>query len=178
MQTEQTANSEMIGLPQGYRLREQVCVSDLPAIRRLVNATGKFTAEEQDIAVELVQERLDKGAASGYEFCFIENDQGVMAYACYGHIAGTISSYDLYWIAVTPALQGSGLGRTLIYYIEQIVGKIQAARIYVDTSSLADYAPTRRFYRRCGYTQVASLKHFYAQGVHKVIFVKALPGPG
>lgn len=173
----QNTNSELIDLPQGYRLREQVCAGDLTAIRRLVCATGKFTAEEQDIAVELVQERLDKGLASGYEFCFVENDQGVMAYACYGHIAGTISSYDLYWIAVTPVLQGGGLGRAMIDYTEQIIGKIQAARIYVDTSSLPDYAPTRRFYRRCGYTQVASLKHFYAEGVHKVIFVKALPGP-
>jgi hypothetical protein len=47
-------------------------------------------------------------------------------------------------------------------------------RIYIETSSQAKYAPTREFYRRCGYEPEAVLKDFYADGDDKLIYVKAL----
>ena len=35
----------------------------------------------------------------------------VVGYACYGPIACTVASYDLYWIAVDPQFQRHGIGQ-------------------------------------------------------------------
>jgi hypothetical protein len=48
-------------------------------------------------------------------------------------------------------------------------------RIYIETSSRAQYEPTRGFYLKCGYRQETILEDFYAPGDGKVIYVKALP---
>lgn len=46
------------------------------------------------------------------------------------------------------------------------------SRVYAETSGRDQYAPTRAFYRACGYRKVAELADFYADGDAKVIFVK------
>lgn len=52
------------------QLRTKVKASDVEAVKEIVTTTGFFHPEEIDIAIELVEERLAKGAASGYEFIF------------------------------------------------------------------------------------------------------------
>ena len=155
-------------------LRAEARPGDIEAVRRLVHATGFFTAEEEAIAVELVEERLAKGAASGYEFLFAERDGAVVGYSCYGRVPLTQSSYDLYWIVVDPAIQGSGVGRRLVAATEEAVIEAGGAALYAETSSRAQYEPTRAFYVRNGYTAAAEFPDFYAPGDGKVVFVKRL----
>ncbi len=164
--------------------RAEARTSDLAAVRALTAATGFFSAEEVETAVELVGERLAQGAASGYEFLFL--DAGELAeappgmaeelagYTCFGPIPLTRSSFDLYWIAVDPALQGQGLGKALLAATEGRVRALGGERMYLDTSSRAQYQPTRAFYRACGYLEAAVLADFYAPGDGKVIHVKDL----
>ena len=89
--------------------REMVRPGDPEAVRRLTEATGFFSAEEVVIAGELAQEHLAKGDASGYLFIFAadrfsDGTDRLAAYACFGPTPGTADSYDLYWIAVDPAM--------------------------------------------------------------------------
>jgi hypothetical protein len=49
--------------------------------------------------------------------------------------------------------------------------------VWVETSSRAQYQPTRAFYLRCGYCEAARLADFYAPGDAKVIFVRRLGVP-
>jgi hypothetical protein len=44
----------------------------------------------------------------------------------------------------------------------------------VETSTRAQYEPTRTFYERCGYEIAAELPDFYAPGDGKAIFVRVL----
>jgi GNAT superfamily N-acetyltransferase len=156
-------------------LRTGVRPEDRIAVRRLVASSGFFTDIEGEIAVELVADALAKGeAGSGYYFLFAEDDGQVVGYTCFGPIAGTQASYDLYWIVVDAARRGGGVGRLLERACVQVVRDLGGARLYVDTSSRAQYEPTRAFYRACGYDEVALLKDFYAAGDGKVIFVKTL----
>jgi GNAT superfamily N-acetyltransferase len=143
-------------------------------VRRIVESTGFFHPGEIDVAVELVDERLAKGPASGYHFIFADHEGETLGYACYGLIACTLASYDLYWIAVDKTRQCRGLGRRLIEESEHLVRAAGGQRIYVETSSRAQYAPTRTFYERCGYRQEAVLHDFYAPNDHKVVLVKVL----
>jgi GNAT superfamily N-acetyltransferase len=164
-------------------LRDTVSAADVAAVRAIVTSSGFFAPHEIDIAAELVEERLARGAASGYHFVFADAGGEPVGYACYGPIACTVGSFDLYWIAVTAASRGQGLGRRLLAEVEHRVTSAGGRRLYIETSSRPLYEPTRRFYERGGYAAAAYLDDFYSPGDAKVIFVKALdvstaaPGP-
>jgi GNAT superfamily N-acetyltransferase len=151
--------------------RDDVTPADAQQVRQLVESTGVFSRVEEDCAVELVDDRLAKGPAGDYRFVFAERDAQVVGYACYGPIALTVGSYDLYWIAVARSEQGQGLGRLLM---EEVKSRVRAAggrRIYIETSTRAPYAATRAFYERCGCRLEVVLEDFYAVGDGKAIYV-------
>ena len=154
--------------------------SDSQAVRVLVASSEFFSPEEIDIAVELIDDRLANGEASHYRFVFAEAGASAgepVGYACFGRIPGTQASFDLYWIAVRNDHRHAGIGRTLLAESERRIateGGEGGARIYVETSSRAQYEPTRQFYLRNGYTIASTLDDFYAPGDGKVTLVKAL----
>ena len=158
----------------GLRFRYNVETEDPAKIRRLASITGFFNPEEIDVAEELPRERLSKGDASGYFFVIAEHYGRMVGYTCYGPIAGSAGSFDLYWIAVHPDFQRRGLGRLLIRETERLIRKSEGGRIYVKTSEKAQYTSTRMFYESCGYKLEAILKDFYAPGDGKCIYCKAI----
>jgi hypothetical protein len=62
----------------------------------------------------------------------------------------------------------------ILAHAEQCIARAGGRRIYVETSSRAQYIPTRRFYERHGYLREADLVDFYAPGDNKAIYVKAV----
>ena len=152
--------------------RQNPLPSDVDSVKSIVTSSGFFSAEEVDLSMELIQERLSKGDASGYYFLFAEVDGRVVGYTCYGPIPGTKDRYDLYWIAVHEDCRGRGIGRALLAKTERKIAKMGGKRIYVDTSSRDQYEPTRSFYQRSGYEQEALLKDFYAPADDKLIYLK------
>ncbi|MEN6450146.1 MAG: GNAT family N-acetyltransferase [Thermoguttaceae bacterium] len=161
---------------QAVELRYDVRPEDREAVRRLVESTGVFSRVEVDVAVELVDERLQKGVESGYHFVFAQDGDRTVGYTCYGPIPLTAASFDLYWIAVDKSLQGRSIGRVLLTKSEELIRDLDGGHVYIETSNRQQYAPTRGFYLRCGYYQAALLKDFYALGDDKVIYAKDLEG--
>ena len=159
---------------QPLEFRYEVRPDDREIVRRLVESTGVFSPVEIDVAVELVDERLKRGPQSGYHFLFAEHEGRTVGYTCYGPIALTAASFDLYWIAVDKAMHGRKVGRLLLERTEELIRAAHGGQVYIETSNRHHYAPTRGFYLRCGYTQKALLKDFYAPGDDKVIYVKGL----
>ncbi|HVS24524.1 MAG TPA: GNAT family N-acetyltransferase [Gammaproteobacteria bacterium] len=160
------------------RTRTRAGPKDLPALRRLVVSTGVFHPEERAIALELLEERLRRGPKSGYEFIFAERGGELVGYCAWGAVPLTRGSFDLYWIAVAPSAQGLGVGRRLIELAERAVARRGGGRLYIETSSRAAYARTRRFYSAAGFRRAARLADFYAPGDHKVVFCKKIDGGG
>lgn len=154
--------------------RTAVKESDKKLVREIVTSTGFFHPEEIEIAVELVEERLEKGEASGYEFIFLEWDGKSVGYSCYGLIPLTKSSYDLYWIATHAAHRNIGLGKMLLKKTEEDIQARKGTAIYAETSSRALYNPTRQFYLNNGYTLKAQFEDYYDLGDDLVFFVKKL----
>ena len=155
-------------------LREELKPGDPARIRNLAAATGFFSREEAEVAAELAEERLTRGAASGYHFLLAEEAGELLGFACFGPIPCTRGAYDLYWIVVRPDRQGGGLGRLLLTAAEARIAAAGGRRVYIDTSSRPQYAPTRAFYRACGFHQEALLADFYDRNDGKVIFCKVL----
>jgi GNAT superfamily N-acetyltransferase len=148
--------------------------SDRTAVADLLASTGFFNAEELQVAMELVDERLAEGPDSHYRFLVAQDAGATVGYACWGPILGTQSSVDLYWIAVHPTYQGKGVGKALLAAAEAWICEQGFTRVYVETSSRAQYAPTRAFYLATGYAVDAVLEDFYAPGDGKFMFVKAI----
>lgn len=156
-------------------LRTEPGLADVREVGRVVAATGFFSPEEIDIAVELVEERRAKGEASGYHFCLLDDAEGrLVGYTCFGPVPATADSFDLYWIAVDPAAQGHGYGRRLMAATEAEIRTRGGARLWLDTAGRAQYAPTHGFYRAVGFELAARLVDYYAPGDDKLIFGKRL----
>lgn len=154
--------------------RQEVLQSDAQHVRELTTSTGFFMDAEIDVAVELVEERLSKGESSGYYFVFAEQGGRVVGYTCFGPIPCTMASFDLYWIAVHDSCRGQGIGKALMRKSEECIAAMGGTRVYIETSSRAQYVPTRQFYFACGYQEAAVLADFYAPGDGKVIYLKVL----
>ena len=160
----------------GILFRSQAGEQDLPALRELVVSTGVFYPEELEIALELLHERLRLGSKSGYEFLFAEQGRELVGYCTWGPVPLTKTSFDLYWIAVAPQVQGLGIGRKLMALTEAAVARRGGGQLYIETSSRGVYARTRRFYRSAGYRQAARLIDFYGPEDHKIVFCKSIAG--
>ncbi len=157
----------------GYR--SVLDAADVDLVEAVTRATGFFSEEEVGIARELADENVNKGElASGYWFLVLDapGAKALDAYACFGPVPGTKASFDLYWIVVSPSAQGRGVGRSLLAAVEERVRAMGGKRLYADTSSRAQYAPTRAFYERTGFVQVALLEDFYDDGDGKVMYLK------
>ena len=156
------------------RIRRGLEPADREPVAAVIRATGFFNPEEEEVALELVDDRLANGEASHYRFLVGEVGGQVAGYACWGPILGTQASADLYWIAVHPREQGKGAGAALLAAAEEWMASAGRTRVYVETATRAQYEPTRRFYLACGYELTAELTDFYAPGDGKAMFLKVL----
>ncbi|HSS52671.1 MAG TPA: GNAT family N-acetyltransferase, partial [Thermoanaerobaculia bacterium] len=155
-------------------IRRGLEAADRGPVEKLIRATGFFNAEEIEVAMELVDDRLAQGESSHYRFLVGEVDGEVGGYACWGPIPGSRESADLYWIAVHPSVQSRGVGAALLKAAEDWMSAAGRPRVYVETSTRPQYNPTRAFYLACGYHIAAELPDFYAPGDGKAVFLRVL----
>ena len=149
-----------------------VAAAQRAPLERLTRAAGLFRAEEVATAVELLDESL--AGDDDYRFIGAYDGAELVGYACWGPTPGTRATYDLYWIVVDPARQGRGVGTELLRHVEQRLAAEGARLVVVETSSRADYAPTRTFYERRGYRRGATIPGYYAPADDLVIYLKDL----
>jgi ribosomal protein S18 acetylase RimI-like enzyme len=86
----------------------------------------------------------------------------------------TDHTWYLYWIAVTKRTQARGIGGTLLKFAEDDIRQRHGRILLIETSSLAHYELTRRFYLKQQYQEVAVLPDYYADGDNMVVYRKRL----
>lgn len=141
-------------------------------LERLTAATGLFRPDEVAIAVELLDDAL--AGDDDYRFLGAYAGDDLAGYACWGPTPGTTGTFDLYWIVVDPKWQGQHVGSELLQAVEQQLMTDDGRLVIVETSSRAEYAPTRAFYERRGYARAALIPGYYAAGDDLVIYLKDL----
>jgi GNAT superfamily N-acetyltransferase len=146
---------------------------DRQTVLEVIQSTGMFTREEEQVAAEVIDVALAQPGQRDYIVGVIENEQGVVVgYVCYGPTPMTEGAVDLYWMAVHPGKHRQGYGKALIQWVEQNVQEQQGRLIVIETSSKDKYAPTRHFYQRLGYVESARIRDFYRPGDDLVIYCK------
>jgi D-alanine-D-alanine ligase len=153
------------------RIRE-VVPEDENKLLGILEATGVFRKDEIEIAQEVIRESLEP-ATTYQTFCITGEGERVLGYACWGATPCTVGTFDLYWIAVDPDFQGTGLGKKLMHFVEERVRRQGGRMLLIETSSLPQYEATRNFYLGMGYKQLAVIPDFYREGDDKVIYGKS-----
>lgn len=150
---------------------------DRARIRAIVEATRVFRPDEVAIALEVFDGAV---AAPGRDYWAIGayQDDHLVGFATYGPVPCTVATWDLYWIAVDPAIHGAGIGRQLMAHCEAAITAEGGRLIVVETSSREDYGPTRAFYDRLGYRVQATIPEYYAPGDALVVYTKLLVPSG
>jgi ribosomal protein S18 acetylase RimI-like enzyme len=141
-------------------------------LERLTRGAGLFREEEVATAVELLDESL--AGDDDYRFVGAFDDDQLVGFVCWGPTPGTIATSDLYWIVVDRDRQGAGVGSQLLSEVERRLTADGRRLVVVETSSRADYTPTRKFYEARGYTRTATIPGYYAPGDDLVVFTKDL----
>ncbi len=148
---------------------------DRDAVARIVREVGNFNPAEIDCALELVDIYLGNPAQKDYRVVVAVDAGGVVnGYACFGPTPVTKGTYDLYWIATHPGVQGRGVGRQLMTYVENKVREENGRLLIIETSSKESYGKTVGFYRRLGYEEASRIRDFYDAGDDKLVFVRRL----
>lgn len=141
-------------------------------LEQLTRDTGFFREEEVGTAVELLDASLGERGTDDYRFVGAFDKDELVGYACWGHTPGTVGTWDLYWIVVDRTRQGAGIGSQLLTEVEGRLTADGGRLVVVETSSRADYVPTRGFYESRGYTRAATIPGYYAPGDDLVIYIK------
>lgn len=156
------------------RVRD-VDAADSDAVRAIIRSAGNLTSDEEACAAELLDIYLNDAGQRDYSFIAAVDADGMVAgYACYGPRPLTSGTYDLYWIIVAPSMRRYGVGRLLVQDVEDRLGRLGARLIMAETSGIAKYESTRRFYLGCGFTEEARVKEFYKPGDDLIVYTKRL----
>jgi ribosomal protein S18 acetylase RimI-like enzyme len=147
--------------------------SDRAPLERVLRATGSFAEAEVAVALELIDLGLEP-RDHGYRFSVAVADGTPVGYACWGATPCTVGTFDLYWVAVDPSVQGRGVGRFLMRAAEDAARAAQGRMMLVETASKPSYAATRAFYERIGYVETARVRDFYAPGDDKIVYRRDL----
>ena len=147
---------------------------DREPIRQLLIETAVFTEGEVAIALELIDIALHDPAQEDYILFTCIQDETVLGYYCIGPTPATTGTFDLYWIAAKPSVQGKGIGKKLDDHAAALVRARGGRLIIAETSSLPRYENTRRFYVRQGYVEAARITGYYRPGDDLVVYAKYL----
>jgi ribosomal protein S18 acetylase RimI-like enzyme len=146
--------------------------------RAQVDAILRDTAVFQPFEIDIALEVFDAFVANpGQDYCALgafTQGGSLAGYVCYGPTPCTVGTFDLYWIAVSPAVQRAGAGTLLLQEVERRLARSGARLVIIETSSLPRYEATRTFYARRGYGVTARVPDFYADGDDRLIYAKRI----
>lgn len=101
-------------------------------------------------------------------------DARPVGYVCFGRTPMTESTYDLYWLVISPTDRGRGLGHALVARFEDHLRANGGRTVRVETSSLEGQGGASRFYDSAGYGRAGVIPDFYRAGDDLLIFAKVL----
>ncbi len=144
-------------------------------ILEITTKTEMFNSEEVQCVADIWQQQLEFGIeASGYTF-FVDIEGGqVLGFVCVGLRGLADRVFDLYWIAVDPAVQRMGVGRRLLGSAEKMVREKNGRIMVIETSGAKKYTGTRDFYCANGYIHEATLRDLYSDGDDLCIYTKRI----
>jgi GNAT superfamily N-acetyltransferase len=146
---------------------------DKPPVMQMLKNIPEFLPPEVAVAEEVIDSYL-RDEQAGYYILVAHNGHQVMGYICYGPTPLTQGAWDVYWLAITPSLQGRGLGGILLSWAENCIREAGGRLALIETSGKPEYTKTIRFYCDQGWQEICRVPDFYAPHDDKLILQKRL----
>ena len=143
---------------------------DIDALKTVLDSSELFPSEMLD---DMIDDYLTNPDSTDIWFTTIIDSQPISIGYCAPERM-TEGTFNLYAIAVTKELQGKGIGKNMMEYIEDLLRKNGHRILIVETSGKTEFEQTRRLYLKCCYTQQARIPEFYEEGDDKIVFWKKL----
>jgi GNAT superfamily N-acetyltransferase len=145
---------------------------DTPGLVEIARTTGVFKPPEIVALREVLDDYHARESSHGHRCLSYEHHGELAGFAYFAPSAMADRVWYLYWIAVEKTLHAQGIGAALLNHTEDAI-RVVGGRLYlIETSSLAHYEATRKFYLRHGYAIASVLPDFYADGDDLVVFAK------
>lgn len=144
--------------------------ADIPELKKVLDSSELFPSYLLD---DMINDYLNNESSTDFWFTTIENEKPVSIGYCAPERL-TEGTYNLYAIAVNKSLQGNGIGKQMMEYIESHLRKSGNRILIVETSGKPEFELTREFYIKCQYIKQAVIPEFYEKGDDKVVFWKKL----
>jgi ribosomal protein S18 acetylase RimI-like enzyme len=146
---------------------------DTTALIALATASGLFDPNQTDDLAQMLDKHFrDRDETQDIWLTDYDNEPVGIAYIAPERM--TEGTWNLYLIAVHPDRQKQGRGKALLSYVEQMLMERGERILLVETAGTDDFEYVREFYRQNGYEQEARIREFYAAGIDKIVFRKAL----
>lgn len=142
---------------------------DIESIKHVIDSTGLFPSE---LFLDMVSSYFD-GNPKDEIWLAAEDEKACGVLFCKAEEL-TEGTRNCLLVAVHSSRQGQGLGTAMMNHLESILRERGDRILLVETSSLAEFENTRRFYEKLGYAKEATVRDFYAQGENKIIYRKSL----
>ena len=146
--------------------------ADTQVLVPLAQETGVFKPHEILASREVLDDYHSTNHQLGHRAITFEQAGQILGFAYYAPAAMTDRTWYLWWIAVTRHTQARGIGGKLLKHIEQDIAERKGRVMFIETSSLAHYDLTRKFYLKHSYDLAATIPDYYADGDHMMIFRK------
>lgn len=143
-------------------------------VEGILRATGVFREDEILVGLEVLDSYLAHPEQDYTALGAFTPGGELLGFSIHGPTPCTLGTWDLYWIAVSPEAQGLGVGTVLLKEVEGRLTRLNARLLIIETSSRPPYDPTRAFYLKKGYREVARVPDFYEAGDDRVIYAKTL----
>jgi ribosomal protein S18 acetylase RimI-like enzyme len=148
--------------------------SDTPALVAMARGTEAFKPIEIQALEEVLDDYHAQNAAEGHRAVALEANGTVVGFAYFAQAAMTDRTWSLWWIIVNRAVQARGIGGELLRYVEAAVRSVEGRQLVIETSSQPKYELTRQFYLKYGYSQIAAVPNYYADGDDMLFFAKRM----
>ncbi|MCA9547303.1 MAG: GNAT family N-acetyltransferase, partial [Myxococcales bacterium] len=143
-----------------------------PALAALLESVQSFDAAEVLVALELADAALADPQQPDYRFLLAWEGDALAGYICFGPTPMTDGTFDLYWLATSPAFTRRGVARRLVEAMEAQLRVDGARMVRVETSSRDGYGAAAAFYVAAGYEEAARLRDFYSEGDDLITFTR------
>lgn len=143
---------------------------DLQYLKDVLDSIELFPSE---ILEDMISDFFNNPETEEIWFTATENEMPISIGYCAPEKL-TEGTYNLYAIGVRSDIQGKGIGRTMMKYLEEELKKKGHRILIVETSGTDDFELTRKFYENLGYSKEAVIRDFWKDGDDKVIYWKKL----
>ena len=143
---------------------------DIAALQEVLNGTELFPSE---MLPDMVGSFLSNDESSDIWLTCEANGKAVgFCYAVPEELAE--GTWNMLAIAILPTEQGNGCGGAIVKDLEAELHERGQRILIADTSGTDEFAQTREFYRKNGYSEEARIRDFWAAGDDKVVFWKSI----